>query len=89
MEDVLQQHQLVSFNNAAQLPTPAIPTITSVAATCSAAGSSTISNYSASDTYVHSSWTKVGAGGLISGMTVGTNYTVNIKQWRMYFISIS
>ena len=43
-----------SFSNAAQLPTPAIPTITSVAATCSAAGSSTISNYSASNTYTFS-----------------------------------
>ena len=66
-----------SFNNAAQLPTPAVPTITSVAATCSAAGSSTISNYNASNTYTFSpAGPTVGAGGVISGMTVGTSYTV-------------
>ena len=66
-----------SFSNAAQLPTPALPTITSVAATCSAAGSSTISNYNASNTYTFNPVGPiVGAGGLISGMTVGTNYTV-------------
>ena len=66
-----------SFSNAAQLPTPAIPTITSVAASCSAAGSSTISNYSASNTYIFTpSGPTVGAAGVISGMTVGTSYTV-------------
>ncbi|UGS22274.1 choice-of-anchor L domain-containing protein [Flavobacterium cyclinae] len=66
-----------SFSNAAQLPTPVVPTITSVAATCSAAGSSTISNYNASNTYTFSPvGPTVGAGGLISGMTVGTSYTV-------------
>ena len=66
-----------SFSNAAQLPTPAVPTITSVAATCSAAGSSTISNYNASNTYTFLPvGPTVGAGGLISGMTVGTSYTV-------------
>uniref|UniRef100_UPI004049366E T9SS type B sorting domain-containing protein n=1 Tax=Flavobacterium sp. TaxID=239 RepID=UPI004049366E len=66
-----------SFSNAAQLPTPAVPTITSVAATCSAAGSSTISNYNASNTYTFSpAGPTVGAGGVISGMTVGTSYTV-------------
>ena len=57
--------------------TPAVPTITSVAATCSAAGSSTISNYNASNTYTFSpAGPTVGAGGVISGMTVGTSYTV-------------
>ena len=62
-----------SFSNAAMLPTPAIPTITSVPPTCSADGSSTISNYSASNTYAFTpSGPSVGAGGLISGMTVGT-----------------
>ena len=66
-----------SFSNAAMLPTPAIPTITSVPPTCSADGSSTISNYSASNTYAFTpSGPSVGAGGLISGMTVGTSYTV-------------
>ena len=53
------------------------PTITSVAATCSAAGSSTISNYSASNTYTFTPVGPiVGAGGLFPGMTVGTSYTV-------------
>ncbi|WP_445905256.1 Ig-like domain-containing protein, partial [Flavobacterium sp.] len=66
-----------SFSNAAQLPTPAVPTITSVAATCSSAGSSTISNYNASNTYTFTpAGPIVGAGGLVSGMTVGTSYTV-------------
>ena len=66
-----------SFSNAAQLATPAVPTITSVAASCSSAGSSTISNYNASNTYTFSpAGPTVGAGGVISGMTVGTSYTV-------------
>jgi len=66
-----------SFSNAAMLPTPATPTISSGAATCSAAGTSTISNYSVSNTYAFTpSGPSVGAGGLISGMVVGTSYTV-------------
>ncbi|MQP63621.1 hypothetical protein GFJ99_13055, partial [Flavobacterium sp. LMO6] len=66
-----------SFSNAAQLPTPPVPTITSVAASCSAAGSSTISNYSASNTYAFTpAGPTVGVAGVISGMTVGTSYTV-------------
>ena len=40
-----------SFSNAAQLATPAVPTISSTAATCSADGTSTISNYLAGNTY--------------------------------------
>ncbi|POY34629.1 hypothetical protein C3K47_19320, partial [Solitalea longa] len=57
--------------------TPAVPTITTSAATCSAAGSSTISNYSASNTYIFTpTGPTVGAGGVISGMTTGTSYTV-------------
>ena len=66
-----------SFSNAAQLPTPAVPTISSTAATCAAAGSSTITNYLASNTYTFSpAGPTVGAGGLISGMVAGTSYTV-------------
>ncbi|MEM0578854.1 hypothetical protein, partial [Flavobacterium polysaccharolyticum] len=38
------------FNNAAQLVTPAVPTISSTAASCSSAETSTISNYNASNT---------------------------------------
>jgi hypothetical protein len=59
------------------LATPATPTISSTPATCSAAGSSTISNYSASNTYAFTpSGPSVGTGGLISGMVAGTSYTV-------------
>ncbi|MQP53836.1 hypothetical protein, partial [Flavobacterium sp. LMO9] len=66
-----------SFSNAAQLAAQPIPTITSVAASCSAAGSSTISNYSATNTYTFTPvGPTVGVAGVISGMTVGTSYTV-------------
>ena len=66
-----------SFTNAAQLTTPAVPTLTTVAATCSAAGTSTVSNYSASLTYTFSpAGPSVGAGGAITGTTAGTAYTV-------------
>ena len=65
------------FNIAAQLTTPAIPTITIVPPTCIAGGSASISNYDGTLTYISSpSGLTIGAGGAISGMTVGTNYTV-------------
>ncbi|MQP63663.1 T9SS type B sorting domain-containing protein, partial [Flavobacterium sp. LMO6] len=67
----------LSFSIAAQLSTPVVPTITSVAASCLSAGSSTISNYDVSNTYTFSpAGPSVGATGVISGMTVGTIYTV-------------
>jgi gliding motility-associated-like protein len=66
-----------SFSIAAQLTTPAIPTITIVPPTCIAGGSASISNYDGTLTYISSpSGLTIGAGGAISGMTVGTNYTV-------------
>ncbi len=66
-----------AFSNAAQTAPPAIPTITTVAASCTAAGSSTITNYNASLTYIFSpAGPTAGAGGVISGTTPGTNYTV-------------
>ncbi|MCB9188359.1 MAG: gliding motility-associated C-terminal domain-containing protein [Flavobacteriales bacterium] len=66
-----------SFANDAMLVTPATPTISTTAATCSAAGSSTITNYSGALTYTFSpAGPSVGAGGVISGMTLGTSYTV-------------
>ncbi|MGE8431092.1 MAG: hypothetical protein ACN6N9_00825, partial [Chryseobacterium joostei] len=53
------------------------PTVSTTAATCSAAGTATISNYNASYTYTFTpAGPTVGAGGVISGMTAGTNYTV-------------
>ncbi|MBN9294728.1 MAG: gliding motility-associated C-terminal domain-containing protein [Flavobacteriia bacterium] len=60
---------------------PAIPTITSTPASCSAAGTSTISNYNAAYTYTFTpAGPTVGAGGSISNMTTGTNYTVTASS---------
>jgi len=68
------------FSNAAMLPTPAIPTITSTAASCSSVGTSKISNYNVSNTYVFSpTGPTVGTGGALSGMTIGTSYTITSK----------
>ncbi|MGX7668987.1 T9SS type B sorting domain-containing protein, partial [Flavobacterium pedocola] len=67
----------VSFSNGAMLTTPAVPTITTTASTCSSDGISTISNYNGADTYVFTpAGPTVGVGGVISGMTVSTSYTV-------------
>jgi gliding motility-associated-like protein len=66
-----------SFSIAAQLATPAAPTIASTPPTCLVNGSSTISNYNAAYTYAFTpSGPSVGGGGAITGMTTGTNYTV-------------
>jgi gliding motility-associated-like protein len=66
-----------AFSNAAQLVTPDVPTIAITAPTCSSNGVSTITNYNGTLTYTFSPvGPTVGAGGLISGMTVGTSYTV-------------
>ena len=71
-----------TFTNAAMLATPAVPTITSTAATCSAAEISTIGNYVATGvTYTFTpTGPTVGSGGVISGMTEGTSYTVNASS---------
>jgi gliding motility-associated-like protein len=66
-----------SFSNAAQLLTPAQPTVTTTPPTCTLAGSSAISNYNASVSYIFSpTGPTVGAGGAVSGMVNGTSYTV-------------
>ena len=66
-----------AFSIAAQLTTPAVPTITTTPATCSGDGTASITNYNASLTYTFTpSGPTAGAGGAISGMTVGTSYTV-------------
>ena len=58
-------------------PNPNAPTITTTAASCSSAGTATVTNYDASSTYTFSpSGPSVGAGGLISGLTPATTYTV-------------
>lgn len=67
-----------SFTNAVMLVTPAVPTVLATAPTCVANGSSTISNYDPTHTYNFlPAGPTVGAGGVISGMTVGVPYTVN------------
>ena len=58
-------------------PNPNAPTISTTAATCSAAGTATITNYDATSTYTFSpTGPIVGAGGSISGLTAGTSYSV-------------
>jgi gliding motility-associated-like protein len=67
-----------SFSNAAILTTPSIPTLSSTAPTCIASGISTVSNYNASLIYNFTPpGPTVGAGGIISGMAVGTSYQVS------------
>ena len=66
-----------SFSISGMLAVPATPTIASVAPTCLVAGSSSISNYDGALTYTFvPAGPTVGAGGAISGMTIGTSYTV-------------
>ena len=66
-----------SFSTNAMLAAPATPTLSTVAPTCTADGSSSITNYNAANTYTFTpAGPTVGAGGVISGMTTGTSYTV-------------
>jgi gliding motility-associated-like protein len=70
-----------SFSNAAQLPVPSQPTISTTAPTCSSDGISTITNYNGALTYTFTpAGPSAGAGGLISGMTVGTSYIVTASN---------
>jgi gliding motility-associated-like protein len=70
-----------SFSNAAATGVPAVPTIVTTPASCSANGSSTISNYVGTLTYIFSpTGPTVGAGGVISGMTIGNSYTVEASD---------
>ncbi|MEZ4854395.1 hypothetical protein [Flavobacterium sp.] len=68
--------------NAAMLTTPDVPTISTTPPSCSADGSSTISNYDPMFTYAFmpNDGTSVGAGGVISGMVIGTSYTVTASN---------
>ncbi|RAK19227.1 hypothetical protein B0I03_1163, partial [Flavobacterium aquaticum] len=67
----------IAVSNTVVVTVPTVPTISTTAPTCAATGSSTITNYSGALTYTFTpSGPTVGAGGLISGMTVGTGYTV-------------
>ena len=70
-----------SFTINAMLAVPATPTISSVAPTCFVVGSSSISNYNGTLVYTFiPAGPSVGAGGSISGMTIGTSYTVTASD---------
>ncbi|WP_394773789.1 gliding motility-associated C-terminal domain-containing protein, partial [Flavobacterium sp.] len=69
--------QTSAFRNNAMLVTPAIPTIISNAPTCSSDGISTISNYDSSLTYTFNpTGPSISSTGIISGMIIGTDYTI-------------
>ncbi|MBL4587238.1 MAG: PKD domain-containing protein, partial [Flavobacteriales bacterium] len=66
---------LITF--VTQGPPPVTPIVATTSETCSSDGTATIGNYAAAETYVFTpTGPTAGAGGVISGMTVGTNYTV-------------
>lgn len=66
---------LITFVNATGPSVP--PIVNATAATCSSAGTATITNYVAGETYVFTpAGPTVGAGGVITGMIPGTSYTV-------------
>lgn len=66
---------IVTLNTPVVLPPT--PTITSTPPTCTSDGISTISNFDPAATYLFTpTGPTVGPGGVISGMNVGTNYTV-------------
>jgi gliding motility-associated-like protein len=70
-----------SFSISAQLSVPTTPTITTTVATCSVAGTATISNYVGTQSYALSpAGPSVGAGGVISSMSPGTSYTVTASN---------
>ncbi len=71
-----------SFSIAPQLTVPVTPAITTAAATCTAPGSATISNYvSIGQTYSFTpAGPTVGALGVISGLTPGTSYTISTSN---------
>ncbi|UPT71107.1 MAG: T9SS type B sorting domain-containing protein [Flavobacterium sp. JAD_PAG50586_2] len=63
--------------NAANNP----PTLSTTPPTCLANGFTTITNYSASNTYTFSpTGPTVGTGGIITGAIVGTNYSVSVSN---------
>ncbi len=63
------------------LPTPAVPTIATTSPTCTADGFSELTNYDATLTYTFTpAGPLVDATGLITGMTIGTSYTVTASM---------
>ena len=70
-----------SFSNDVMLSTPAVPTTTSTAASCSADEVTNVSNYLPANTYTFSpTGPTVGAAGAITGMTGTTSYTVTASS---------
>jgi len=67
-----------AFSVAAQLVTPATPTVSTTAPTCSAAGTATLTNFDGSVTYTFSpTGPSVAPSGAISGLVAGTSYTLS------------
>ena len=67
-----------SFMIESRLPAPVAPSITNTNPTCNASGTTTISNYSNAVTYIFSpTGPSVASSGVVSGMVVGTSYTVS------------
>jgi gliding motility-associated-like protein len=70
-----------SFTNLAQLTVPVVPTVSVTAPTCSADGFATVTNYAGGLTYVFTpAGPTVDGSGLISNMTIGTNYVVSASN---------
>lgn len=66
-----------AFSIDPQTSGPNAPTVSTTAATCAADGEATIDNYDAAFTYTFTpSGPTAGAGGVISGLTPSTSYTV-------------
>jgi uncharacterized protein (TIGR02145 family) len=62
-------------------PNPSAPTISTTAASCSSAGTATVTNYDASSTYTFSpTGPSVGAGGSINELTPATSYSVIVTN---------
>jgi gliding motility-associated-like protein len=66
-----------TFTNLIVLFTPARPTVSITAPTCTADGFTTLTNYSAANTYTFlPAGPTAGAGGIITGAVIGTAYTI-------------
>jgi gliding motility-associated-like protein len=66
-----------SFTVDCQLASLATPTVTTAAATCLANGTATVSNYLSTNTYSSTPvGLTVGSGGVVTGFTCGTSYTI-------------
>jgi gliding motility-associated-like protein len=70
-----------AFTIGCQLLTPVNPIVSTTPATCSAAGTATISNFVVGNTYIFNpTGPTVGANGIITGLNCVTNYTVTANN---------